>query len=98
MLTLEDEIDSSRGDMLVRPGNVPKVDSKCEAMVVWMGEESLVPGKQYLFKHTSKITAGTVSTLRYRIDINTLHRENAPDLVAQRDRPLCHQPVQPDRL
>ena len=80
VLTLEDEIDSSRGDMLVRPGNVPKVDSKCEAMVVWMGEESLVPGKQYLFKHTSKITAGTVSTLRYRIDINTLHRENAPTL------------------
>jgi bifunctional enzyme CysN/CysC len=43
-LTLEDEIDSSRGDMLVRPGNVPKVDQRFEAMVVWMAEEPLVPG------------------------------------------------------
>jgi len=79
-LTLEDEIDSSRGDMLVRPGNVPKVDQKFDAMVVWMSEEPLVPGKPYLFKHTSKVTPGAVSTLRYRVDINTLHRQPAPAL------------------
>jgi bifunctional enzyme CysN/CysC len=80
-LTLEDEIDSSRGDMLVRPGNVPKVDSRFEAMVVWMAEEPLVPGRQYLFKQTSKLTSGMVSTLRYRVDINTLHRQPAPTLA-----------------
>ena len=80
-LTLEDEIDSSRGDMLVRPGNVPKVDHRFEAMVVWMAEEPLVPGRQYLFKQTSKVVPGTVSTLRYRIDINTLHSQNAPTLA-----------------
>ena len=80
-LTLEDEIDSSRGDMLVRPGNVPKVDHKFEASVVWMSEEPLVPGKQYLFKQTSKLTTGAVSTLRYRVDVNTLHREPAPALA-----------------
>ncbi|NBW87602.1 MAG: sulfate adenylyltransferase subunit CysN, partial [Planctomycetia bacterium] len=80
-LTLEDEIDSSRGDMLVRPGNMPKVDHKFDAMVVWMAEESLVPGKQYLFKQTSKVTAGSVSTLRYRVDVNTLHRQPAPTLA-----------------
>ncbi|NBW95798.1 MAG: sulfate adenylyltransferase subunit CysN [Planctomycetia bacterium] len=80
-LTLEDEIDSSRGDMLVRPGNVPKVDHKFEAMVVWMSEEPLVPGRQYLFKQTSKVTTGAVSSLRYRVDINTLHRQPAPTLA-----------------
>ncbi len=79
-LTLEDEIDSSRGDMLVRPGNVPKVDHRFDAMVVWMAEESLVPGKEYLFKQTSKVVPGRVSALRYRIDINSLHREPAPTL------------------
>ena len=80
-LTLEDEIDSSRGDMLVRPGNQPKVDSRFEAMVVWMADEPLLPGKQYLFKQTTKVTTGVVSTLRYRVDVNTLHRENAPELA-----------------
>jgi bifunctional enzyme CysN/CysC len=80
-LTLEDEIDSSRGDMLVRPGNVPKVDHKFDASVVWMSEEPLVPGKQYLFKQTSKLTTGAVSTLRYRMDVNTLHRQPAPTLA-----------------
>jgi bifunctional enzyme CysN/CysC len=80
-LTLEDEIDSSRGDMLVRPGNVPKVDHRFDAMVVWMAEEPLVPGKQYLFKQTSKVVPGAVGTLRYRVDINTLHRQPAPTLA-----------------
>jgi bifunctional enzyme CysN/CysC len=80
-LTLDDEIDSSRGDMLVRPGNVPKVEQKFDAMVVWMSEEPLVPGRQYLFKQTSKVVPGAVGTLRYRVDINTLHREPAPTLA-----------------
>ena len=80
-LTLEDEIDSSRGDMLVRPGNVPKVDHRFDAMLVWMNEEALVPGKQYLFKQTTKTVPGAVSTLRYRVDVNTLHRQPAPTLA-----------------
>jgi bifunctional enzyme CysN/CysC len=80
-LTLEDEIDSSRGDMLVRVGNVPKVDQKFDAMVVWMSEEPLVPGKQYLFKQTSKVTPGAIGTLRYRVDINSLHRQPAATLA-----------------
>jgi len=80
-LTLEDEIDSSRGDMLVRPGNVPRVDHRFEAMLVWMSEEALVPGKQYLFKQTSKVVPGMVSSLRYRVDVNTLHRQPAPTLA-----------------
>lgn len=79
-LTLEDEIDISRGDMLVRPGNVPKVDQKFDAMVVWMAEQPMVPGKEYLFKQTTKMVAGNITTLRYQVDVNTMHRQPSPTL------------------
>jgi bifunctional enzyme CysN/CysC len=79
-VTLEDEIDVSRGDMLVRPDNVPTSADTFDATVVWLAEEPLVPGKQYFIKQTSRLAPGTVSTLRYRIDVNTLHREDAPTL------------------
>ncbi len=79
-LTLEDEIDVSRGDMLVRPDNVPKIGDSFDATIVWMAEEPLVPGKQYAIKQGTKNVTGTVSTLRYRIDVNSLHRQEAPTL------------------
>jgi bifunctional enzyme CysN/CysC len=79
-LTLEDEVDISRGDMLVRPGNVPRVEQKFEALIVWMHDEKLVPGKSYLFKQTTRVLPGSVNTLRYRVDVNTLHRQEAPAL------------------
>ena len=82
-LTLEDEIDVSRGDMIVHTGNVPRSATKLDMMVVWMDDQPLVPGKQYLFKHTSKSPAqnpGTVTQLRYRVDVNTLRSSQAPAL------------------
>ena len=80
-LTLEDEIDCSRGDMIVRPGNVPRIEKDFEAMLVWMNEEPMLPGKQYLFKQAAKQVAGSIHTLRYQIDVNTLHRQDAPELA-----------------
>jgi bifunctional enzyme CysN/CysC len=79
-LTLTDEIDVSRGDMLVRPDNVPQMAEAFDATIVWMTEEPLTPGKQYWFKAASKTAAGSVSNLRYRIDVNTLHRQDAENL------------------
>jgi len=79
-ITLEDEVDVSRGDMLVRPNNVPKMSDSFDATIVWMSEEPLVPGKQYMIKQATKTVVGSVSTLRYRIDVNTLHSEEAPTL------------------
>lgn len=79
-LTLTDEVDCSRGDMLVRPGNVPKVSHDFDAMLVWMSEDAMVPGKSYLFKHTTLTTTGQIESLRYRVDVNTLHSAPAPDL------------------
>src|SRR5690606_15020330 len=79
-ITLEDEIDVSRGDMLVRPGNVPHLREKFDATLVWMAEEPMVPGKQYLFKQATRTVSGSVGTLRHQIDINTLHRKDASTL------------------
>ncbi|MCH8148726.1 MAG: sulfate adenylyltransferase subunit CysN, partial [Planctomycetes bacterium] len=79
-LVLDDEIDVSRGDMICRPGNLPSLQSKFDAMVVWMAEEPMVPGKPYIFKQATKTVPGAVNTLRYQIDVNTLHRLDAPTL------------------
>ena len=79
-LTLTDEIDVSRGDMLVRPENLPRVDRNLDAMVVWMADEALRPGRQYWIKHAASLVTGTVSSLRYRIDVNTLQRQDAAAL------------------
>ena len=79
-ITLEDEIDASRGDVIVRSGNLPKSRDQIDAMLVWMNEEAMVPGKTYLFKHTTQTLPGTINTLKYKVDVNSLHREPAPTL------------------
>ncbi len=79
-LTLNDEIDASRGDIIVRSGNVPKSRDSIDAMLVWMEDEAMVPGKTYLFKHTTQTLPGTIDTLRYQVDVNSLHRSPAPTL------------------
>ncbi len=80
-LTLEDEIDVSRGDMLVHPNNVPLIATHFEAMLVWMAEEPMQPGRQYFLKQTTTMTPGVISDVRYRIDVNTLRREDATQLA-----------------
>jgi bifunctional enzyme CysN/CysC len=79
-VTLEDEIDVSRGDMLVRPGNLPMVDTRFSANIVWMAETPLTPGKQYYLKQTTKDVSGTIAQIHYRIDVNTLERHAASEL------------------
>ena len=79
-LVLEDEVDCSRGDMIVRPGNVPKISNSFDATIVWMSSDAMVPGKTYLFKHTTQTVTGQIDSLKYRVDVNTLHRAPAPDL------------------
>jgi bifunctional enzyme CysN/CysC/sulfate adenylyltransferase subunit 1 len=74
-LTLEDEIDLSRGDMLVAPGNSPRVSRHFEAMVVWFNEEPAEPGRSYLLKHTSRTVRAKALKIRYRVNVNTLVQE-----------------------
>ncbi len=79
-VTLADEIDVARGDMIVRPGNQPQVRREAEAMLVWMSERPLQPGRSYWVKHTTKRTAGEIQHVRYSINVNTLHRSAAMTL------------------
>lgn len=74
-VVLEKETDISRGDMIVHAGNTPHVSNRFEAMLVWMAEEPMTPGKDYLVKHLTRLVPGRISTLKYRIDVNTLHRD-----------------------
>ena len=80
-LTLEDEVDVGRGNMLVHPRNLPHRETNFEAMVVWMNDAPLRPGKNYLIKHTTHVVPGEVVACDYRIDVNTLHRVPAAGLA-----------------
>ncbi|AGZ46192.1 sulfate adenylyltransferase subunit CysN [Actinoplanes friuliensis] len=79
---LADEIDISRGDMICRPNNAPAVAQDVEAMVCWMDETApLRVGAKYTIKHTTRTARAVVRGLQYRLDVNTLHRdETAPQL------------------
>jgi bifunctional enzyme CysN/CysC len=72
---LEDDIDVSRGDMICRPHNRPSEAREIEAMVCWMSERPLSPAGRYRIKHTTRAALAKVDEVRYRIDVNTLHRD-----------------------
>jgi bifunctional enzyme CysN/CysC len=80
VLTLEDELDVSRGDMIVRKMNVPTVGQKVEALVCWMSDAPLDPTVAYVLQHTTRQTKAFVDRVVYRIDVDTLHREEARTL------------------
>lgn len=72
---LEDEVDVSRGDMLVPPQHLPHAARRFEAMLVWMNQKTLEPGRGYLLKHTTQLAGATVVVVRHRVNINTLEHE-----------------------
>lgn len=75
---LEDEIDISRGDMICRPNNKPQVTQDVDAMICWMDETSqLQVGRKYSIKHTTRTARTVVKGLNYRLDVNTLHRDES---------------------
>jgi bifunctional enzyme CysN/CysC len=78
-IQLEDDIDISRGDMICRPNNQPKVGQDIDAMVVWMAEQPMVVGKKYQIRHTSSDARCIVKGLQYRMDIQTLHRDETAE-------------------
>jgi bifunctional enzyme CysN/CysC len=81
VITLEQELDVSRGDMVVRVHNVPQVATQFDATLCWMDEaRPLRAGSAYLLQHTTRRVRAKVTEIAYRIDVNTLHRERAPEL------------------
>ena len=78
-ITLEDEIDISRGEMIVRPDNLPNVGRCFETMLVWMDEEPMDRGKQFFLKHNTNTTRATLDSVEYRVDVNTMERLEGKD-------------------
>ena len=74
IMTLKDEIDISRGDMIVRTNNQPHVGQDIDLMVCWLNEKPLNPGGKYTIKHTTQDLRCIVRQIRYKVNINTLHR------------------------
>ena len=79
-LTLEDEIDISRGEMIVKKGQLPHSSKEFNATVVWMHEEPLEVGREYYIKHGSKMTTGYATRVEKKIDVNTLAKSDATQL------------------
>ena len=80
-ILLEDDIDVSRGDMICRPHNQPAVAQDIDAMVCWMSDAPLAPGRQLIVKHTTRTAKTVVRELRYRLDVNTLHRDETAETL-----------------
>ncbi|MEN8008541.1 MAG: sulfate adenylyltransferase subunit CysN, partial [Candidatus Krumholzibacteriota bacterium] len=74
-LTLEDEIDVSRGDMLAPVNNVPAIGNEVEAMVVWMHDQPARQGRSYLVKQATSMVPGVLTDIRYKMDVNNLRKE-----------------------
>ncbi|MFO7678244.1 MAG: GTP-binding protein [Thermoplasmatota archaeon] len=73
-ILLEDDLDVSRGDMIVREHNMPVISQDIDVMVCWMNQKNLKPGKKYIIRHTTNKTKAVVKEILYKLDINTLHR------------------------
>ncbi len=104
-LTLEDEIDISRGDMLTATDAPPRLSRHPEAHLVWLHDEALQPGKVYLVKTAAAVTPGRVTRVQYAVDVNTLEQKQVPALGLNEigvvrlelDRPAAFDPYRKNR-
>jgi len=77
VLSIDDEIDISRGDMIVRSRNVPQTESQLDADLCWMSEDAMQTNKRYLIQHTTRTVQAFVTNVVYRTNVETMHREAA---------------------
>ena len=84
-MTLEDEIDISRGDMIVRENNVPTIGQDLDVLVTWMSSKPLQLRTKVVIKHTTNECLGMIKELKYKVDINTLHRIEDIDAITMND-------------
>ena len=80
-LTLEDEIDISRGDMLCHADNLPLIGDQFEATLVWMAEQPMQPGRKYDIKRATSYSPASFTRIQHRIDVNTLEQQPAAELA-----------------
>ena len=104
-VTLEDEIDISRGDMIIHPNNLPKIDRHFEAMLVWMDEKPMDPDTRFFIKQTTNTTKAHIDTIRYKTDVNTLEQSKVTHfelneigrVIITTNKPLFFDPYKKNR-
>ncbi|MGE5521264.1 MAG: sulfate adenylyltransferase subunit 1 [Candidatus Dadabacteria bacterium] len=85
VLHLEDQIDISRGDSIVKEGELPKVHNEFDVLMCWMDHNHLTPGNRYLLQHGSRRVKAIVKELSYKLDVNTLSRQSQPGQASLND-------------
>ncbi|MEO6536965.1 MAG: GTP-binding protein [Ferruginibacter sp.] len=85
IIHVEDNIDVSRGDLIVKTDNTPKVKNQLEVLLCWMDNKHLVPGNKYLLQINSKLVRSVITDIEYRLDVNSLLKETAPQKVGLND-------------
>jgi sulfate adenylyltransferase subunit 1 len=90
VITLNDEIDVSRGDMLVGTNSIPEATQEVEAMLCWFSERPLQPGGKYALKHTTREARCIVKEVKYRMDINTLRKADGDPTIGMNDIARVH--------
>jgi sulfate adenylyltransferase large subunit len=105
-LQVEGAVAISRGDMLARPHNQPRAMADFDAMICWLDSRALQLGRRYVFRHTTREVAGSVSEIRYALDVNTLHRRASEGglqanaiarVVCKLDEPIFGDPYRRNR-
>lgn len=85
VMTLNDEIDISRGGMIVKPNNQPQISQDLEAMVCWFSAAKLNPNGKYILRHTTREVKCAIKAVRYKVNINTLHKVEGDAEIAMND-------------
>lgn len=85
VISLEDDIDLSRGDMITKPNNQPNVSQDIDLMVCWLNEKKLVPGGKYAIKHSTKAARCVVKEVKYKMNVNTLHKVEGDRAIGLND-------------
>jgi sulfate adenylyltransferase subunit 1 len=85
ILHLKDNIDISRGDVIVRADDQPKLDNELEILLCWMDTKPLIAGSKYMLQHNSRTVKAVVQSIEYRLDVNTLEKLSYPDQIVLND-------------
>ncbi|MGN6165608.1 MAG: sulfate adenylyltransferase subunit 1 [Flavisolibacter sp.] len=85
VLHLEDDVDVSRGDVIVHQSNQPKVEQELDVLICWMGNKPLAAGNKYLLQINSRVVRSAIKEIEYKLDVNSLQKKPAPDAVNLND-------------
>ena len=85
VLHLEDDLDVSRGDMIVQKNNQPTTEQEFEVLLCWMGNKPLIPGNKYFLQINSRVVRSVVKDIEYKLDVNTLQKNYSPEKAELND-------------